>query len=217
MRQHLRSIDSSLPIGLAAEKIASELSQNAYSITDQFLTPEEVASLISYVKSLQEEDHLKKAGIGKQQSFQIASEIRGDYIRWIDTKNCDAILEPLMGRLSELMDYLNRTCFLGLKDFETHVAYYPPGTFYRRHVDRFQHNAHRVVSFVLYLNSDWVPADGGQLMLYPDDNSTFEVAPVAGRLAMFLSDMPHEVLKSFAGRYSITGWMLNQLKELTFL
>ena len=217
MRQHLRPFDSSAPLRLTAEKIASELSQNSYSVTDQFLSPDEFETLKDYVKKLKEEEHLKKAGIGKQQSFQIDREIRGDYIRWIDPQNEEEIFLPLLERMRILMDYLNRTCFLGLKDFETHVAYYPENTFYRRHVDRFQQNAHRVVSFVLYLNADWKPDDGGELVLYPTDDQLLEIAPVGGRLAMFLSDMPHEVLESYSGRYSITGWMLNQLKELTFL
>ena len=217
MRQSLRPLDDAIPFVLVAEKIAAELSQNGYSITDQFLPPDTINSLLEQVKNLQAEDSLKKAGIGKQQSFHIDREIRGDYIRWIDSSNEEEVFAPLLDRLQALLEYLNQTCFLGLKDFETHVAYYPPNTFYRKHVDRFQHNAHRVVSFVFYLNVDWTPDDGGELVLYPSDDQLCEVAPVAGRLAMFLSDMPHEVLESYAGRYSVTGWMLNQLKELTFL
>ena len=33
---------------------------------------------------------------------------------------------------------LNRDLFLGLEDFESHFAMYPPGAFYLKHVDRFR-------------------------------------------------------------------------------
>jgi len=64
---------------------------------------------------------------------------------------------------------------------------------------------------VFYLNPNWQPQDGGQLLLYVQ-GETIEVAPNFGTLVTFLSeDVPHEVLPASRTRYSIAGWYrLNQ-------
>ena len=46
----------------------------------------------------------------------------------------------------------------------------------------------------------------------------FDILPAGGRLVVFRSDqIEHEVLLCRKKRYSITGWMLDQLSELSFL
>jgi len=67
-----------------------------------------------------------------------------------------------------------------------------------------------VVSMVIYLNPNWQPGDGGELRLYPSDGSVINIAPKAGTLALFLSELEHEVLPTLKPRYSITGWMLDE-------
>ena len=48
--------------------------------------------------------------------------------------------------------------------------------------------------------------------------TTLDIEPLAGRLACFRADvMEHEVLLAHKTRFSLTGWMLNQYHELTFL
>ena len=63
---------------------------------------------------------------------------------------------------------------------------------------------------LLYLNSNWKPEDGGELMLYRDELSPMKIEPLGGRLLVFESEMEHEVLMSNADRYSITGWLKNK-------
>ena len=58
------------------------------------------------------------------------------------------------------MAELNRALFLSLKDYETHFAIYPPGTFYEKHVDQFQSSGARKISFAFYLNENWTQSDG---------------------------------------------------------
>jgi SM-20-related protein len=119
------------------------------------------------------------------------------------------------------MQYLNRTCYLGLKDFEAHYAVYPPETFYKRHLDQFKYNDHRKITFITYLNENWKTTDGGEICLYlPGANGeeTVKFLPEAGRFLLFRSDLlEHEVKITQRERYSITGWMLDQLHDLTFL
>ncbi len=72
--------------------------------------------------------------------------------------------------MDSLREAMNRGLFLGLEDFESRFALYPPGAFYLRHVDRFRDDDRRMVSAVLYLNDEWLPEYGGQLRMYLDES-----------------------------------------------
>ena len=90
---------------------------------------------------------------------------------------------------------LNRAFFLGLEDYESHFALYPPGAFYQKHLDRFRDDDRRTLSAVFYLNADWQPEQGGALRLYPEGGGELDVLPTAGTLVLFMSaELPHEVL-----------------------
>ncbi|WP_375578997.1 2OG-Fe(II) oxygenase [Marivirga tractuosa] len=193
-----------------------ELSGSGYFVWDDFVSYEEVGKLVSIANEGNQSGAFKKAGIGKQALFQLDKSIRGDYIQWLDRKNEHKIIHQFLDKVELLKNTLNETCFLGLKDFETHFAIYPENTFYKKHVDRFQQNAHRVISFVLYLNENWQEGHGGELALYLDDKTEI-VKPLAGRLLLFRSELEHEVLMSYKRRFSITGWMLDKDMSLTFL
>jgi hypothetical protein len=53
----------------------------------------------------------------------------------------------------------------------------------------------RVLSAILYLNSDWREGDGGELRLYPFPFDSFDVQPLEDRLVIFSSEcMLHRVL-----------------------
>jgi SM-20-related protein len=108
----------------------------------------------------------------------------------------------------QLRTDLNRTLYLGLDGFESHFAHYPPGAFYRKHVDAFKDSGNRVLSLVVYLNPDWSPVDGGQLVLYDHAGSELgRFPPTMGTVAVFFSErFPHEVLTTTRDRYSIAGW-----------
>src|SRR5690606_10977514 len=104
----------------------------------------------------------------------------------------------------------NRELLLGLYEYEGHVTVYPPGRFYRRHVDQFRGAQHRKLSVILYLNDDWAKDDGGELRMYLPDGEgerVLDVLPEAGTLVAFLShEIPHEVLPAKRERLSLTGW-----------
>ena len=91
---------------------------------------------------------------------------------------------------------------------------YPVGTFYKRHIDTFQNDDRRKLSFVCYLNEDgWLPENGGELTLYlnnSDASETFEksIYPLPGRVVIFESQIiEHEVKPVNKERLSITGWL----------
>ena len=75
-------------------------------------------------------------------------------------------------------------------------------------MDQFRDQGNRVFSLILYLNKDWKPADGGQLRVYNDDGTFYDIQPIHGRVVCFRSDqILHEVLEANKPRISLTGWM----------
>lgn len=148
---------------------------------------------------------LRPAGVGRGATHVKASAIRGDTIAWLEPDQPAA--HALLQRLDTLRQSLNATFYLGLKRIEAHLACYPPGAGYARHLDRFRDDDARVISAVLYLNEGWNPADGGQLRLYPEAEAPVEVQPTAGTLVLFRSaDLAHEVLPARRERWSVAGW-----------
>jgi SM-20-related protein len=204
------------------EKIAENLSTQNFAVEELFLNSEESRQIRDFLQQSYNDGQLKKAGIGTSGNFQLQHDVRGDHIQWIDSQKAPEATQIIIQRVQGLMTFINRACFLGLKDIEMHYTVYPRGTQYQRHLDQFKQNDHRRLTFICYLNPDWVPADGGCLRIYlPKDGAeeTFlDVTPTAGKLVCFRSDiLEHEVLLSYNERYSVTGWMLDQLAGLTFL
>ncbi|MEQ8924519.1 MAG: 2OG-Fe(II) oxygenase [Fulvivirga sp.] len=199
------------------EQIADQLATSDYAIIDDFLSTEQVEAILNVFDIHREKGRFKQAAIGASVNQEVDKSVRKDLIKWIDEDNARPAVQEFLSKIDEVKNYLNRTCFLGIKEYEAHFTIYPPGAFYKRHLDQFTTSDHRKISFICYLNQDWKPEHGGELRLYlPDGN--IDVAPIAGRLACFRSDVvEHEVLLSHAHRYSLTGWMLDQYIELSFL
>lgn len=198
---------------LVFEAIVDGLAEHGYAVQDQFLSQPEVDEILK-AGDFQTSSNFKKAGIGNKQSLQIQEAIRGDYIKWLDKIDSPEAIQVYFKRLQELVQYLNQTLFLSLKDVEVHMTVYPEGSFYKRHLDQFKKDDHRKLSVILYLNADWKEEQGGQLRMYLTDH-TKDFLPMAGRLVIFRSDeIDHEVLPATRDRLSITGWILDRLADL---
>ena len=194
------------------ENIADGLSQNGYAVVDSFLNQEECEAIRSHRWLAGPIAELQRAGIGKD-NRQVNESVRGDFIRWIDPNDADPPLAVYLNRLIQLRQFLNENLFLSLKDQEIHVARYPAGAFYKRHLDQFRRDGHRRISVICYLNPEWMPDHGGQLRMYTDQGEQ-DVLPTEGRLACFRSDMiEHEVLPATRERASVTGWLLDELRH----
>lgn len=194
------------------EPIIEGILADGYGITDNFLSPSEVAALAARLHRRREAGQFRSAGIGNQQVL-VENTIRGDEILWIDEATATPDEAAFLQRIGEFVQYVNQTCYLGLREFEFHYALYPAGTFYKRHLDQFRSDSRRKLSVICYLNIDWQEADGGQLALYlPDPESKTErqltITPTAGRLVCFESGrLEHEVLPATRERLSVTGWL----------
>lgn len=192
------------------EQIIDGLAEDGFSLVNGFLTHEEVAAILQTEEVLTRDSRFKKAGIGRQQGKQINESIRGDYIHWLEPSTSSPAISLYLDRLRQLIDYLNQSLFLSLKDVEVHLTSYPSGTFYKRHLDQFKSDDHRKLSALCYLNEDWQEENGGQLRMYLP-NGPKDVLPLAGRLVCFRSDLiEHEVLPATRERLALTGWMVDR-------
>ncbi len=192
-------------------KLADQIAENSFAVIDDFLSNEEIDRILALQGFKNGLLQFKKAGIGKNQDKQINEAIRGDYIQWIDPNNAEPPLLTYLGKLEQMIAFVNQSLFLSLKDCEVHQTIYPIGSFYKRHLDQFKKDDHRKLSVICYLNKDWKEADGGQLRMFIGHESK-DVLPVAGRLVCFRSDLlEHEVLPATRERLSLTGWLIDKI------
>lgn len=198
--------DGTGPGELLFEAVATDLLEKGFSVRPASL-PSELAEQLWLHLQQMPEHRFRLAGIGREQDHVHNQFVRTDAISWItgESEAGDAWLKWA----SALQTYLNQRLFLGLFSFESHFAHYAPGDFYKRHLDAFKGEANRILSLVVYLNPGWQPADGGELVIYADqqDLTGLRVTPAFGTVVAFLSEeFPHEVLPAKRDRYSIAGW-----------
>ncbi len=194
------------------EKIIAGLLEDQYCVAEDFFDQEEVNTLRNHLLQKYEEDNFKKAAIGNRLNETIERSVRGDFILWINEKDENEVERVFFSKINSLVEYLNKTCFLGILQKEFHYAVYPEGTFYKRHLDTFQNDDRRKFSLVCYLNNeDWMPENGGELVIYKETDGIekeINIYPFPGRIVVFESQiLEHEVKPVKIPRLSITGWL----------
>lgn len=184
-------------------KIIDALVEDGYIVIEDALSEKLCSELLEEAK---DENAYQRAGISAASEVHLDSNRRRDKIRWLE--NTNKAQSEFLAFAKELQEQLNHELYLGLSYYEAHFAIYEKGDFYEKHLDAFKNSKNRVVTTVYYLNEKWSKEDGGELVVY-DENDTFltKVLPKANTLVVFLSEkFPHEVLPSKKKRYSIAGW-----------
>ncbi len=154
-------------------------------------------------------DEFNEAGIGSVFNNVLEKSIRSDQTFWLD-RNRDKKISEYFELVDELISKLNRYCYLSLSGFEFHLAYYPHGSFYKRHLDSFSDRSNRMISVIIYMNENWKQGDGGELVIYKENEEVI-VEPIENRCVLFKSqELEHEVLLANKDRFSVTGWLLYQ-------
>lgn len=185
--------------------IVEDLADKGWCCHDLFIAEGLTRELAIECQQRAADGRLAPAAVGRGASAQVREGVRGDSIQWLEPGEGTAT-DAYLGLMDQLRQALNQALYLGLADYESHFALYPPGAFYQRHVDRFRDDDRRTVSAVLYLNAGWMPEQGGALRIYPGE-AALDIAPVGGRLVVFMSgELPHEVLPATRERLSLTGW-----------
>lgn len=184
-------------------KITDALVEDGYIIIKNALDEKIPSELLNFAKN---ETHFKNAGISASSDTHIDSNKRRDKTLWLDEDgNAQSnYLEFANG----LREYLNQSLYLGLSYYESHFAIYNEGDFYEKHLDSFKKSKNRVVTTVYYMNDSWHENDGGELIIYDENNKKItKVIPDSNTLVVFMSEkFPHEVLRANKKRYSIAGW-----------
>ena len=103
----------------------------------------------------------------------------------------------------------------GLDDCNFMCACYPGGgARYVKHRDALPYKAGRKLTVIYYLNAQWQKGHGGELRIWPTDETEDEdaviIEPLADRLVLFISSLEHEVLPAWRPRFALTTWMFNK-------
>ncbi len=190
------------------ESLIDGVLEHQFASVPDFLSPELLAGLRSNLQLRLKNGDMHPAGIGRAVGHQTNASIRGDLISWVDDNPNNVFEQEFLTIIRRFMSYLNQTCYTGLNAMEIHYAIYGPGSFYKRHKDQFRSDSGRRYSIVTYLNEDWLPIDGGALVLYPENEAEKVYFPEGGRMTFFKSDVvEHEVLPTVRPRMSLTGWL----------
>lgn len=184
------------------------IADSGYYVLDEFLTKHTYHALQAELNTQYQQGNFLQARVGNIREAAHHPTIRGDRIAWIDAQDIQPATKTYISLIQALMLRLNAAFYLSLKTYELHYAVYPPGSFYKKHVDQFHQTRDRKISCVYYLNDNWQAAHAGELVLYGKSEQILTtVAPIGNRLICFNSTLPHEVLKTHALRYSVTGWL----------
>lgn len=186
------------------DRIAQDIQAQGWSYQTKVLDKQHLQSLSSLFES-----DFGPARVGKNEQKQRVEEIRGDWIRWLDPRDPPEELSREMKFFEEIKLAFNQRFYLGLKDFECHLAKYPSGSFYKKHLDRFENDSSRSVTIIFYLHEEWKPEYCGELVLYNKQNEILKtILPEPGSVIVFISeDFPHEVKTCSRERRSLTGWI----------
>ena len=148
------------------DDIADALAREGRIMVTNIFPNNLIGQLKDRLLSLETMHALRSAGIGRGSQHVQNSNVRSDEILWLGQS--DPVEAEFLNWMEQLRVGLNRRLFLGLFDFECHFAIYNEGAYYRRHVDAFLGQRNRVVTTVFYLNDDWKPEDGGELLMFAD-------------------------------------------------
>lgn len=184
------------------DQIIDDLEQHGFSIIDHAYTTEYMHSLVQECSA-----HLNEFRDAAIQNG-VVSNIRSDHILWIDDKLSFA--QHHIQALEALSEQFNHAFYLGIREIEAHFACYNAGEFYALHRDNPQGKNGRMISSVYYLHEQWHVDWGGELRLQDKHGEWHIIPPQPNRIALFQSDLLHEVLKSKQQRLSITAWLRSQ-------
>lgn len=175
----------------------------------QFIDSETTFQFLEWAQGLEKKGFFKRALVGKGDLKKQVTEVRSDQICWIDN------FEGPEGALAfqvfdSLLNIARQELFMPIKRFECHLAKYEKGQFYKRHMDRHQKSPSRLLTVVIYL-TDLFESEGGELIVYQKGKQLVSLQPRAGSIVVFDSQLEHEVRPALADRWSLTGWMRDDI------
>ncbi|MCC8425890.1 2OG-Fe(II) oxygenase [Mucilaginibacter sp. UR6-11] len=176
-------------------------------ITQNFISAQLSLQLKQNLADCYSQNRFKQAGTGNGTDALHDSKVRGDMIYWLDRRHNNKHENAFFDLMDGFVLYLNNTCYTSITGYEFHYTLYPKGSFYKKHLDQFKNNDSRKYSMIIYLNTGWLQADGGELCIHHKDGPQ-NISPEDGKSVFFKSgELVHEVLCTNKPRMSITGWL----------
>ncbi|WP_291340628.1 2OG-Fe(II) oxygenase [Acinetobacter sp. UBA801] len=188
-----------LPKSWNIDQILEDLDLHGFAMLDDAYSPEYQQQVLA--ECSQNLDQFRAAAIQNG----VVSKIRSDHILWIHEDL--SIAQQHTQTLLALAEQFNQAFYFGIREVEAHFASYQAGSFYALHRDNPQQKNDRVISAVYYLHPEWQADWGGQLRLQDKHGAWHIIEPHPNRIAIFQSDLLHEVLPATQQRLSITAWL----------
>jgi SM-20-related protein len=189
------------------EALITDFIRDKVGIAENFLNPDLALHLKENLVALFAKNKFHTAGTGNSAAIHQNNANRGDSIYWLDQTHNDPFENEFFKLMDSFILFLNTTCYTGITGYEFHYTLYEKGRFYKKHFDQFRNNDCRQFSMIMYLNSNWQKADGGELCIY-HERAQQTISPEIGKLVFFKSnELLHEVLTTNVPRMSITGWL----------
>jgi len=189
------------------DRLINSYLEHKVGIDTTFISQRLSDGLQQNIVQLQKDELMKTAGIGNDAVKDVRQQTRGDKIYWLDKTHDNNFEQEFLSLMDDFVGHLNSTCYTGINSYEFHYAVYEEGSFYMRHRDQFRNDDNRKYSLINYLNNNWLEEDGGQLLVFQQEN-TQRIIPQSQTAVFFKSDeMEHEVVKANRQRMSITGWL----------
>src|SRR5262249_18159317 len=108
-------------------QVADALADKGWASIPHFLSDNTWRALAAEVRALHAGGDLRAAGFGKDARFQVARDVRADWIRWLDPSTASVAQLQALAGLDDLRRTLNGKLHLGLFEFEGHFSRYPAG------------------------------------------------------------------------------------------
>lgn len=191
------------------EDMIQQISDQGFWLGEKVL-PENLSQLF-YQQATErfESKEFRKAQISKGVLKKHQANVRSDLIYWLSES--DLMELPAVNDLfSELLIFSRQKLFMLAKRFECFFAVYPKGASYVRHKDRHHKMPARLLTVVIYLNS-MTPEQGGELVIESLKGVTTQILPQQGNIVVFDSALSHEVKVCNGKRWSLTGWIREDL------
>ena len=188
-----------LPKSWNIDQILEDLDLHGFDMLDDAYSPEYQQQVLA--ECSQNLDQFREAAIQNG----VVSKIRSDHILWIHEDL--SIAQQHTQTLLALAEQFNQTFYLGIREVEAHFASYQEDSFYALLCEKKKKKNDRVISAVYYLHPEWQADWGGQLRLQDKHGAWHIIEPRPNRIAIFQSDLLHEVLPATQQRLSITAWL----------
>lgn len=193
------------------QSFLDQMSDRSFWFGKDVLSEQQYSFLLHSAKEKYESGLFKAAQIGKGENKIQSTEIRRDSLFWIDDFTTEP--ESLVADIFQgIMELAKRELYLPAKRFECHYARYDKGDKYDKHRDRHQRWPGRLLSGVIYLNS-LDEAQGGELVIFDSSGLPQKIRPQAGSMVVFDSSLEHEVSLCQSQRWSLTGWIREDLES----